>query len=245
MGNSAASVMNSTVPVQGADPGSSPRAALQCLPLHSAKDLVVRPIPSVVARQICERHHYLRSYPAGGLLNFGVLVGHQILGVAVLGVGPTNAHRFFAGASREEVLCLARFWLDDRLGRNSESRTLGIILRELRRHQHTIKALVAYSDPAAGHTGVIYRAAGLLYLGESEATPLLRLPDGSVRHGRSLGQSYGSHSLRYLGDCGLPLELVPQSRKFIYVALVDPRWRGRLTRPVLPYPKPGDVDAGS
>ena len=100
------------------------------------------------------------------------LVGDLLLGVVVLGVGPTNVHRLFNDARRSEVACLARLWLDDRLGRNSESRVLGVVLRLLRKEQSTLKALVAYSDPTVGHTGMIYRAAGLLYLGESMAMPL-------------------------------------------------------------------------
>ena len=127
---SAASVTGSTAPAHGAGAGSSPSAALQ-VPLFGAKELMVKSIPARVARALCQTRHYLRSYPGGGLLNFGVFVGNRLLGVAVLGVGPTNLHRLFQGAKGHEVICLARLWLDDRLSRNSESRTLGIILRML------------------------------------------------------------------------------------------------------------------
>ncbi len=67
---------------------------------------------------MCQTRHYLRSYPGGAWLNFGVFVGNLLLGVAVLSVGPTNVHRLFQGAQRQEVICLARLWLDDRLGPN-------------------------------------------------------------------------------------------------------------------------------
>jgi hypothetical protein len=138
------------------------------------------------------------------------------------------------------VACLARLWLDDCLGRNCESRTLAVIIRLLRRHQSTIKALIAYSDPMAGHTGGIYRAAGFLYLGLSNSTPLYRLPDGTVHHSRSLSHAYGTHSIKYFHQHGIAVELVPQVSKHTYVALVDPGWRERLLKPVLPY---GDVKA--
>ena len=36
-------------------------------------------------------------------------------GVAVLGAGSANLHRLFHGGSAQEVICLARLWLDDRL----------------------------------------------------------------------------------------------------------------------------------
>ena len=235
---SVASMTGSTAPAHGAGAGSSPSAALP-VPQFAAKELTVKPVPARAARQVCEARHYLRSYPGGALLNFGLFVGNRLLGVAVLGAGPTNLHRLFQGAKSQEVICLARLWLDDRLGRNSESHTLGFILRMLRREQGTVKAVVAYSDPAAGHTGTIYRAAGFLYLGESTAMPLYQLPDGSIHHSRSLSHRYGTHSRKHFASYGVEVELVKQSPKHTYVALIDPSWRARLTRSVIPYPKQG------
>ena len=154
-----------------------------------------------------------------------------------MGAGPANGYRLLSRASREEVLCLTRFWLDDRLGRNSESRTLGMIIRSLRKNLPGIKAILAYSDPAAGHTGVIYRAANFVFLGESSATPLYRLPDGKSHHSRSLGQVFGSHSVPYLRGQGLAVEVIHQIPKLTYVYLLDKAWSNRLTRPARPYPK--------
>jgi hypothetical protein len=215
--------------------------ALQPSSIFGPKDLEVRPIPNLVARQLCTRHHYLGSYPGGAILNFGIFAANSLLGVVVLGVGPANVHRLFAGAEISEVVCLARLWLDDRLGRNCESHTLAIILRHLRKDQATIKALVAYSDPEVGHTGCIYRAAGFLYIGRSEPMPLYQLPDGKLHHSRSLSHAFGTHSRKHFKAHGVPLKVIPQTAKLIYVALVDPAWRQRLTRPVLPYLRQGEV----
>jgi hypothetical protein len=168
-------------------------------------------------------------------MNFGIFVGSVLAGVAVLSAGSANLHRLFSEAKNLEVACLARLWLDDRLGRNSESRTLDIIFRHLRQYQSTIKAVVAYSDPEAGHTGTIYRGTGMLYLGWSTAMALYRLPDGTVHHSRSLGHSYGTHSLKHFESHGLKVELVKQMPKHTYVALIDLDWRDRLTRPVIAY----------
>ena len=212
--------------------GSSPSTALQTF---NPKDIFIRPIPGVTARKLCQSRHYLKSYPGGSLLNFGVFVGPRLLGVAVLGVGPTNIHRLFKGALPHEVVCLSRFWLDDRLGRNCESHVLAIILRKLRRHQSVIKAVVAYSDPAAGHTGIIYRAAGFFYIGKSSAMPRYLLSDGKAHHSRTMGQVFGTHSLAYLRRSGLVIEIVPQAPKLTYVALIDSVWQQRLKRPIIQY----------
>ena len=222
-------------PDQGAGPSSTLRAALQSSLYFRPKDLVVKPISHMVARSLCEKHHYLKSYPGGALLNFGVFAHHALLGMAVIGVGAFNIHRLFRDAEPEEVVCLSRLWIDDRCGKNSESWVLGIICRSLRRWQTSIKAIVAYSDPAAGHDGTIYRAAGFAYLGTSEPMPLYRLPDGSVHHSRTLGHSFGTHSLAHFRTHRIEVRTVLQAPKFIYVAFIDPTWGGRLTRPILPY----------
>jgi hypothetical protein len=231
--------------IQLRDGGSQPTSPLPPSPQFGPKDIVICPIAHRIARQICEKRHYLHSYPGGSELAFGILVRAQLLGVAVLGAGPKNIACLFREAQGKEVLCLSRLWLDDQLGPNCESWTLGIILRHLRRDQDLVKALIAYSDPMAGHRGIVYQAAGFLYLGQSQATPLYRLPDGSVHHSRSLSHSFGTHSLKHFQSHGTPLELVPQSAKLTYVALVNPGWRERLLRPVLPYPPKEDVSDGN
>jgi hypothetical protein len=220
---------------QRADGGASPTPALQPF---GPKDIIIRPIPHLVARRICEQRHYLKSYPGGSLLNFGVFVNSSLLGVAVLGVGPSNLHCLFEAAQPQEVLCLSRLWLDDCLGRNCESRTLGVILRSLRHNQSLAKAIVAYSDPLAGHVGGIYRASGFLFVGYSSSMPLY-LVGGRAYHSRSLSHSYGTHSIAHFRQHGVQVQLLPQAHKFVYVALIDPTWRERLLRPPQPYPKRG------
>lgn len=196
----------------------------------------MRPIAPTVAAQVCRRSHYRRSYPGGSLLNFGAFAGSDLVGVAVLGVGPANLHRLFQGAQGHQVVCLSRFWLSDSCGRNSESHVLAIILRHLRREQTQLRALVAYSDPAAGHDGAIYRAAGFLFLGRSEAMPFYSVAGAQPVHSRTLSHRAGTRSTKFFAAHGVRVEAVSQVHKLTYVALIDRSWRDRLTRPPLPYP---------
>ena len=43
--------------------------------------------------------------------------------------------------------------------------------------------------------------------------------------------------MRHFKENGVPVRLVPQSRKHRYVVFFDPSWRPRLRVPVLLYPK--------
>ncbi len=86
----AAGVIGSTVSYQETGAGSRPSAALQ-VPAFGPKDMLVKSLPSIVARRLCEEKHYLHSYPGAALLNLGIFCGASLMGVVVLGAGPTQA----------------------------------------------------------------------------------------------------------------------------------------------------------
>ena len=133
---------------------------------------------------------------------------------------------------------LARLYLADDLPKNSESRVLGLVIRLLRRHT-AVKFLVSYADPAAGHVGTVYQAAGWVYTGTAEAQPLMDLGDGIPRHTRSIASVLGTHSAAYFRRQGMDVHLVATIPKHRYIVFVDPSWRPRLRVPALPYPKKG------
>ena len=205
--------------------------------------LDIRPVPMAIAKMLFVRNHYLRSLPGGTCLNIGIFAGDRLLGAVALGAGPPNSHSLVEGAVWGDCLALTRLWLSDELPHNSESRTLGLVIRAIRKHT-SVKFLLTYADPSQDHVGTIYQATNWLYTGLSAAMPLYDLGDGVARHSRTIAHSYGSHSVRYFADHGVDVRLVPQESKHRYVYFVDPRWRGRLRVPVLPYPVKGGPDEG-
>jgi len=227
MNNAAIVQQTECAAFQPQDGGPKPTSPLQ---------LQVRPIPFVAAKILLEREHYLHSLPGGTKLAFGVFMGQRLMGALTLGAGPSLGYHLVEGARIEDCLTLTRLWLSDELPPNSESRILGVAIRALRRHT-SVKFLLAYSDPAMGHVGTIYQAAGWLYTGLSSATSLYDIGDGKARHSRSVAQILGSHSIKHFARYGLEIKLVPQERKHRYVYFLDPAWRSRLEVPILPYPK--------
>ena len=224
----AGGVVRRTPPDQGGGGGAEPTPALQ------PKDLIVAPISHRVAAEVVRDRHYLHAPASAVRLSLGIFVGGELLGCAIFNPGPRNGYRLLRDATQADMLHLARFWLDDRAPRNSESRALGIIARHL--HHHTaVKALLAYSDPAAGHTGQIYRAAGWLFLGEADAQPLMSVNGGPPRHLRSVASVLQSHSAGYLRRHGFDVTLVPTTPKLRYLLMLDPAWRHRLLVEPVPY----------
>ena len=230
---SAVGVVESTVCNRQIGAGSNPSAAL-----HAIR---VIPVAIRIAKQIIVRHHYLHTLPGGTCLAFGILIQRSLAGALTLGVGSTNAHRLVEGASPENCLSLTRLWMSDDLPPNSESRVLGIVIRGLRRHTN-IKFLVTYADPSQGHVGTIYQATNWVYTGVSSAMSRYDVGDGKPRHSRSLGHSFGTHSVRYFAAHGVKIKMVPQTAKHRYLFFLDSSWRGRLAVPHLPYPKQEGTD---
>ena len=66
--------------------------------------------------------------------------------------------------------------------------------------------------------------------------PLYRLSDGSIHHSRTLSHRFGTHSKAHIKAQGVEIHTVPQAPKPLYVCLLDPTWKDRLTRKILPYP---------
>ncbi|MBI2858117.1 MAG: DNA methyltransferase [Chloroflexi bacterium] len=229
--------MNTTSLVADAAQVKHPQASLQSDGM--LLDLRVLPIPMVAAREELVRHHYLRSFPGGTKIALGVFCGRRLMGALTLGVGPYLGHMLVDRARPDDGICLTRLWLADELPKNSESRVLSVVLRSLRRHTE-LKFVLAYSDPAAGHIGVVYQATNWLYTGLSSAMPLYDLGDGVIRHSRSLAHGCGTHATGYFAAREIDIGLVPQAPKHRYVYFLDRRWQSRLRAPVLPYPKMED-----
>jgi len=230
-------VMVSKIPNQGETGDSCADKALH--------DLRLIPISRVDAKTLIVRNHYSHTLPGGTKMSFGVILNGRLLGVMTFGVGPFYGYKLVDGATPDDVVTLTRLWLSDELPRNSESKVLGVALRSLKRDT-SLKFVLAYSDPAVGHLGIIYQATNWLYTGLSTATPLYDIGDGTLHHSRSLAHQLGSHSIRYLTLQGINAKAIPQSAKHRYIYFLDESWHSRLGVPVLPYPKKErDIDGNN
>lgn len=132
------------------------------IPTPTLHSLRVEPCQVADIQPIIERVHYSHSI-------FGVTVSRcyavwaagEIVGGAIFGL-PAGAGvaRKYGEAGLVE---LRRFVLTDECPRNAESRTLAVMLRDLKRAGYS--RVLSYADPAHGHRGVVYSALGFTYRG--------------------------------------------------------------------------------
>jgi len=184
-----------------------------------------------------ERHHYLHSMPAAARRCYGVFLDGRLLGGVVFTSGARHGHRLLTATKPQDVATLARLWLGDEVPTNSESRVLGIVLRDLRRTTDW-KLLLSYADPAAGHVGTIYQATGWLYLGETAGETYVRLSDGRLHHPRSVSSRYGSNRVTHLNATGVGARREFLGGKHRYVYPLDPAWSWRLRPAQRAWPRP-------
>ena len=181
--------------------------------------------------------HYLKSMPGVVRDCFAVELDGELLGGVVFTAGARHAHRLLAGATPQQVVTLARLWLADELPANSESRVLGVVLRQLA-HGRRCKLILSYADPAAGHVGTIYQASGWTYMGNTEPERYFVL-DGKRIHPRSASERFGSNSVAHLRRTGLDITAHKSPPKHRYAFVLDPLWRWRLRGVPQSYPKRG------
>lgn len=222
-------------------PATTGETAVQGRPSRSIlKQLHVERVAPSVVRPLMIEHHYLHSMPAASRRCYAISLDGMLRGGAVFTSGARNGHRLLAAARPADVVTLARLWLSDDLPANSESRVLGIVLRDLRRTTDW-KLLLSYADPAAGHVGTIYQATGWIYLGETAGETYVRLADGRLHHPRSVYSCYGSNRISHLQATGIPARRECVGGKFRYAYVLDPAWRWRVCSiqpPGLPRPRP-------
>lgn len=130
----------------------------------SPHQLFFRPINYQTAIRMVKEYHYLhRSAPVSW--SFGAYFDGRLVGVCT--IGKPASHTLINGVAGKErgkdVFELNRLWLDDICPKNSESRFLGWILKQL--PFGTI--LVSYADTAYGHEGIVYKATNWIRAGQS------------------------------------------------------------------------------
>lgn len=125
-------------------------------------------------KAIIRERHYTRSFPSGKSFCFSYEDAVVVFSI------PANYNvARWLGCEKNRVWELTRLWAPDHHRRNLLTQAISYAVGEF----HKLKladALVSYSDPNAGHTGGVYRAASWIYLGESEEVRAYRDMKGLI-----------------------------------------------------------------
>lgn len=228
------------------------------------KELIVKVIPAKVANAFVRKNHYSGSVVGNSKLHFGVFyhgVLHgamqfgspmdkkKVLGLVDVGGGTVNENW-------HKMLELNRMAFDNDLPKNSESRSLSVAFRLLKKNAPHVKWILSFSDGTQAGDGTIYRATGFNLTQIKPNNSIWLLPDGqkivaivwtNIRNRARRAEickqysikNDGSSSMRPLHDIGAkPLE----GFQLRYIKILDPKCK--LACENLPYATIDKVGAG-
>lgn len=145
------------------------------------KDLIIKPIDSKSANKICKLYHYSGKVVPNSQIHFGVFLKGKCEGV--MQFGPSTDKRRMAqnlGVGMNEFLELNRMAFSDNLPKNSESRSIAIAIKILKKKYPFLRLILSFADACQCGDGTIYRASGFKLHSFKKNSSLLVLSDDAI-----------------------------------------------------------------
>jgi len=199
----------------------------------SAKEIVIKPIPSKAANNFVKLFHYSNTYVNNSVIHFGVFLNKKLEGVLSYG-NPIDKRKVLVlvkDTKWQSMLELNRMAFSDNLPKNSESRAISITIKLIKKNYSHINWILSFADGTQCGDGTIYRASGFSLIGIKKNTTICKLPNGEVkaRHGTSKINFEGAKVLK-----GFQLK---------YIYFINKNIKKNLTVPILPFSKIEEVGA--
>lgn len=209
------------------------------------KDLIVKPISRESAKKIVVANHYMKTFPSGSYLHFGIFDKNtnRIAGVAVFGYSSSTdakVQNIVPNLKKNEYVEMQRLWISDDFGHNAESYVLGLIV-SLLKQKTGIKIIFTHAGGCKNDCGIVYQASAWLYFGKEICNDFYLTSSGeyknivaALRFGRvkAKGKTPDEIGQELFGDGA-----IVKSYRYKYVYPIHKGIRRRLEKKSLPYPK--------
>ena len=155
--------------------------------------LIFKEVDKALAREIMINNHYSHKWVSNfGVVNVGVFKESEpdrCLGVASFGwmMNPESYKVISNDITRDEVLELNRLWVDDCLGKNTESMLLSASWKILKWYGK-IKVVQSFADGRLG-CGTVYKASNFKYYGVDHTGFFRDKTNGEVWFAKMLTQT--------------------------------------------------------
>lgn len=207
--------------------------------MGSAKDIILKVIPSKLANEFVRKHHYSGKVVNNSQLHFGVFYKGGLHGVMQYGpsLDKSKIKGLVKGTKWNEFIELNRMAFDDILPKNSESRAISVSIKLLKRHAPHIKWMISYADGAQCGSGTIYRASGFYISNINKNKTILKLKNGVIVADKTLNDSkyiiQGKGAGWFKRNGAKPLD----GYQIRYIYFIDKTYKDKLTVPIIPYSK--------
>ena len=206
--------------------------------------LSVRPIGLKDARRITVSQHYMKTWPQGASMAFGLFMDGRCYGVMVLGYAPTTGKKVGKWCNkieRSQYIELQRTWISDKIGHNAESWMMARVMRRLK--DAGVWLVLTHSGGCKDDVGFIFQASGWLYFGGEKCNDFFQTKKGeyknlvsAMRFGRvpkdviKQGQQACGEYLYGDGE-------IINARRHLYLYPIKKGLRRRLKKYTVPFPK--------
>lgn len=131
-------------------------------------EFYIKEINREIANNIIIKNHYSKKVYSATYIHLGVFINNELLGVLQYGyaMNPASQASIVANTEINEYLELNRMWIDDKAGRNTESKAISYSIKYIKRKYPKIKWIQSFADERCGCFGIVYQAANFKYYGE-------------------------------------------------------------------------------
>jgi len=220
--------------------------------MGKAKQIIVKPIKSNIAREFVKKHHYSGKVVANSSLHFGCFLNEVLGGVMQFGssLDKRKVQGLVKNTGWNEFLELNRMAFSDLLPRNSESRCIAIAIRLIKKHYPHIKWIISFADGCQCGDGAIYRASGFVLTSCKENNRLIQFKDGYLTHAINLCPRGSPIISKKYNPNNLTENQLFINKEFIYIKGYQLRYiylidkSCKITVPILPFSKIDELNAG-
>lgn len=206
--------------------------------------LIMKEISFNTAKKIIIKNHYTHSVNSMTQISIGFFVDDWLGGVITYGspVGRLTIKSIDSNLMEGEVLELTRLFAFDWLGKNTESRMIGLSIKHIKKKYPKIKCLISYADPNKKHMGTIYQATNWKYQGNLQLLESREYKiNNKIVHSRTVISRYGTTNMEILKNINSSIEeiFIEHKHRYIY-----PLTKLNLKHPIKPYPKKSSCVGG-
>lgn len=194
------------------------------------KDIIVKPISAKDANRIVKSCHYSGKVVPNSQLHFGVFLDGRCGGA--MQFGPSMRKDLIQPLVRNThwngFIELNRMAFADWLPRNSESRSIAVAMRLIRKSYHHIEWVISFADGTQCGDGTIYRASGFALTGIKKNTEMVIHPvTGEIMATMAAyHKGYSYEISKWQRMSGFMMR---------YIYFLNPAAKSRLTVPILPF----------
>lgn len=164
----------------------------------SAKDIILKPIPSKIANEFVKKHHYSWKVVNNSQLHFWVFYKWILWGVMSYWPSTVKSNLIWLVEWTwwNEFIELNRMAFSDLLPKYSESRAIAISIKLLKKKAPHLKWIISFSDGCQCWDWTIYRASGFELSEIKKNKGMYDLWNGEVVSGLCIGDWKSSLSKR-------------------------------------------------